>query len=394
SETKESVLKNPEKIGAINDFNPYYSFDAGTAASLKGTKVGASLLLGEIRGRVFEDVNVNGIYEALIDNLLADRSVNLYKKDAESNYVFVKQVKSDNTGTYTFDELDSGNYKVEFIKDDATEEFTLDNRSTNEVIDSDVHYNGDNKGLVLNVDPTLESSRYVNAGIVKYNINDVVLTAQHNDVVMLASNAQKTNNFNTSVTISPNFDLVADPNNGIVWSVNDTSIVTATSGAKESTLTAGATTLASRQAVVTVTINDIFGGSKAITFNVTVNPNNIPTIIANDVTIEAATVVNEAYLNSLATTSDNEDGDAAFKITNNVSSVTTDIKLNSSNKAMTLGKGTIVYTFKDSNDNTTSKTINYEVVDTTAPVLEATKTVTVEASNKSLPKTVTEWNDV
>jgi hypothetical protein len=59
---------------------PYYYFEAGSAGRTNGTRVGASLQIGEIAGIVFSDTNGDGIYNGT-DSLLANKQVHLYKKN-------------------------------------------------------------------------------------------------------------------------------------------------------------------------------------------------------------------------------------------------------------------------------------------------------------------------
>jgi hypothetical protein len=79
---------------------PYYYFNAGNAGVLHGTRVGIALQIAEIKGRVFVDSNVDGIYNAS-DIPLASKPVRLYVYSG-SNYVFLTGTTTTATGMYVF----------------------------------------------------------------------------------------------------------------------------------------------------------------------------------------------------------------------------------------------------------------------------------------------------
>ncbi|MBC8831575.1 hypothetical protein IAI13_35240, partial [Escherichia coli] len=62
-ETFDSATEG-NKIGERDVYNPFYRVITNTfSGSLSGTKVGAELVIGEVSGTLFNDKDVNGIYE-------------------------------------------------------------------------------------------------------------------------------------------------------------------------------------------------------------------------------------------------------------------------------------------------------------------------------------------
>jgi hypothetical protein len=82
---------------------PYYYFQAGSAGRANGTRVGASLQIGEIQGITFTDADGNGIYNGT-DTPLTNESVNLYLLSGE-NYTFLTGTTTDASGKYVFSDL-------------------------------------------------------------------------------------------------------------------------------------------------------------------------------------------------------------------------------------------------------------------------------------------------
>lgn len=60
NETPDSVSgEGANKLGKINDFRPFFNFDAGTKTSGYGTRVGAYLQIAKVSGQIFIDNNYN-----------------------------------------------------------------------------------------------------------------------------------------------------------------------------------------------------------------------------------------------------------------------------------------------------------------------------------------------
>ncbi|EAD0296537.1 cell surface protein, partial [Listeria monocytogenes] len=153
-----------DKIGERDIYNPYYRVVTNTfSGTLAGTKVGAELVIAEVSGRLFNDKDANGLYEAAKgDTILANETVELYKwNDTTSQYEPAKQdgnpvtAKTDANGLYKFDYTTGvayGKYAVKF-PDKAGYEFTLKNVGKDSTIDSDVPNTGADKGWVKEIDP-------------------------------------------------------------------------------------------------------------------------------------------------------------------------------------------------------------------------------------------------
>ncbi|MCU85214.1 cell surface protein, partial [Listeria monocytogenes] len=153
-----------DKIGERDIYNPYYRVVTNTfSGTLAGTKVGAELVIAEVSGRLFNDKDANGLYEAAKgDTVLANETVELYKwNDTTSQYEPAKQdgnpvtAKTDANGLYKFDYTTGvayGKYAVKF-PDKAGYEFTLKNVGKDSTIDSDVPNTGADKGWVKEIDP-------------------------------------------------------------------------------------------------------------------------------------------------------------------------------------------------------------------------------------------------
>lgn len=107
------------KIGERDIYNPYYRVITNTfAGSLSGTKVGAELVIGEVAGTLFNDKDVNGLYEKdKGDEPLASETVELYKwNESTSAYEPAKvgdknvTATTDSNGKYSFDYNDGVGY--------------------------------------------------------------------------------------------------------------------------------------------------------------------------------------------------------------------------------------------------------------------------------------------
>ncbi|EGS4843839.1 hypothetical protein I5A29_002965, partial [Listeria monocytogenes] len=148
------------------------------SGSLSGTKVGAELVIGEVAGTLFNDKDVNGLYEkSKGDEPLANETVELYKwNDSTSLYEPAKSngnnvtTKTDASGAYSFDYsvgVGYGNYAVKF-PDKSGYQYTLKNVGKDVSVDSDVPYSGADKGWVKQIDSTQPNSQYINAGYYAY----------------------------------------------------------------------------------------------------------------------------------------------------------------------------------------------------------------------------------
>ncbi|MGL5042552.1 MAG: SdrD B-like domain-containing protein, partial [Culicoidibacterales bacterium] len=387
-ETSETINAEPNKLGSINVFKPFYDFSAGTSGSLSGTSVGALLQVGEISGLLFEDKVIDGEYKNGEDTVLAGRKITLNKK-VGANFVKVEEVLTGADGKYSFSGQGNGNYQVDFNSALATnEKFTWNKKGEDDNLDSDVDFSGVNSGFFTGIDPTEASSRAVTAGIVAYDNTKLGITvsSEFENITMKASNANVNKTLNVATTISPSFfnDIQAIEN-GIVWTSNNFAAATARSGSGDTVISAGQTTKVNQVAVITAVITDMYGNKAKKNINVTIEPNNLPTSSYESKNIEAGSVVDDAYLLSLVTISDFEDQTI-------IPTVTHTIPLNSKGQAITSGSYRVNYQATDNDKNVVDFSYDIDVADTAAPTLSiGKKAVILPPSNDAV---VTNWSTI
>lgn len=278
-ETFDSATEG-NKIGERDIYNPYYRVITNTfAGSLSGTKVGAELVIGEVAGMLFNDKDVNGLYEKdKGDEPLANETVELYKwNESTSVYQPAKvgdknvTATTDSNGKYSFDYNDGvgyGNYAVKF-PDKAGYQYTLKNIGKDISLDSDVPYSGADKGWVKQIDPTQPSSQYANAGYYAYNptqdlkvnLNEKRVQMGRNLEITLPKVASTTGQA-AEDTIEPSFfKNIKATTNGYKWTVADTKVATVQTLADGSAAVVGVSTNDKTIDVtdLTITIQDIFG---------------------------------------------------------------------------------------------------------------------------------------
>lgn len=272
------------KIGERDIYNPYYRVITNTfAGSLSGTKVGAELVIGEVAGTLFNDKDVNGLYEKdKGDEPLASETVELYKwNESTSAYEPAKvgdknvTATTDSNGKYSFDYNDGvgyGNYAVKF-PDKAGYQYTLKNIGKDISLDSDVPYSGADRGWVKQIDPTLPSSQYTNAGYYAYNpTQDLKVNLDAKQVQMGRSleitlpKVASTTGQAAEDTIEPSFfKNIKATTNGYKWTVADANVATVQTLADGSAAVVGVSTNNKTIDVtdLTITIQDIFGTEKS-----------------------------------------------------------------------------------------------------------------------------------
>ncbi|EDN7386489.1 LPXTG cell wall anchor domain-containing protein, partial [Listeria monocytogenes] len=274
-----------DKIGERDIYNPYYRVVTNTfSGTLAGTKVGAELVIAEVSGRLFNDQDANGLYEAAKgDTVLANETVELYKwNDATSQYEPVKQdgnpvtAKTDANGLYKFDYttgVEYGKYAVKF-PDKAGYEFTLKNVGKDSAIDSDVPNTGADKGWVKEIDPTQPDAASINAGYFQYTAADLKVNLNEKLVREGASlkvtlpKVASTSGLAAEDTIEPAFfNNIQASVDGMKWTSADTSKATVQtlsdgSGAIVGVSAQGKTVSATN---VTIAIQDMFGAKQSST---------------------------------------------------------------------------------------------------------------------------------
>ncbi|WP_414843265.1 SdrD B-like domain-containing protein, partial [Erysipelothrix tonsillarum] len=342
------------KVGKINDFRPFYSFeDTGNKGVEHGTRVGAELVIGEVSGVVFEDKNMNGIYDAG-DTPATGRTVDLCKVDASgTGCESTSTTTTQSDGSYKFTGLNNGNYTVDFNSaKKADEEFTFKGVGIDPMKDSDVSIVGTDRGIVKNISSTQSSGQEVTVGFIKYDVSKLDVTTNDKNVQILESLGANIfeKDLAPSIKISPSiFDTIKDTDGAITWSSSDVSTVTVSNGVIQGKKPGNA--------VVTVTIKDMYGNVATETINVEVVKNNIPvlTLTSSNEAVEINSIVN--LKNYIATASDIEDGLTANDVVISPSTINTS----------TLGSQTITYKLKDSHNNEVTKALVITVYNSVDP---------------------------
>ncbi len=360
AEDETSVIANPEKLNAVQDFRPhyYYNIPGEAAGYLQGTRVGVELVIGKIEGRVFEDADLNGLFNTG-DKVLEGKEVTLYRLVSRS-YTSVATVTTGADGIYKFENLGDGTYKVDF-SDVPTEDqqFTKMNIGNDETIDSDVVISGDDAGYAINVNPADTSSNNVDAGVVNYNPTNLSVNINEGDRTLLQWNSilQTGTREVLTTTINPeNFDSIKAKADSIVWESSDSSIVGVSNGGIQGN--------AVGEATITVTVKDMYGNTSKSSVKVTVTPNTPPTIETSG-TAELTHELGVDYtkdLKSLVTVSDEQDSPINLDRLVVTGSVDTTV----------VGENKISYEYTDKDGNIATHSLVITVQDTTAP------TVTIE----------------
>ncbi|MGL5041618.1 MAG: SdrD B-like domain-containing protein [Culicoidibacterales bacterium] len=387
-ETLETITAFPERLGAINDFRPYYRFEAGSVGAQHGTAVGTALMIGEISGIIFNDEATDGIFNKTEDNLLKDREITLYKK-VDNTYQKQTTTKSQEDGSYKFSGLTNGLYRVDFnsAKINNKEEFTLKGRGGNPNLDSDVNFLGVDKGLVSEIDPTAATAKEITAGLIAYDAaTEFTNTASAKEVNLLASNAQKTSSTTVSTAISPKkFEQIQATNNPITWNIADQNIASVSSTGNQATIIAGQTKGRNETTSIEVIATDMYTNQAKETIKVNILSNDIPVATNLITSIEAGTVVTNSLLASLVTIDDTEDGKLEVRMNSQ-------IPLNNQNRAMITGKYLVEYTATDKHGNSIIHKANIDIVDTTNPILMVTNNTRIISPEKiAVPQN---WNQV
>lgn len=347
------------KLGQINDFMPFYSFDAGTIGWASGTRVGANLEIGEIKGLVFLDSNKNGIMDGS-ENGIANKPVELLKKDSTGNYVTAKTVNTNSDGSYSFGDLGNGDYQVNFKGVLSSNQFfTIKGQGNDGSKDSDVDVKGPNVGLVSAIDPTSDNSSKITVGVIDY---DQTKLSVKFDKATESVKAKKEVDLGYSTT--PDFfDAIKD---SVSFKSNDNSIAIVSTNGRVTGQKVGNTT-------ITITITDIYGNTASDTISLEVTSNTPPvlTLTKNLDNVEInSTVQLSQYITSVV---DAEDGTIA-----NTSVVMTPANIDTSVLGAT---HTVEYSVTDSDGNVSKKSITFTVVDTVSPIVDAGTKNTAEIKN-------------
>ncbi|MBC1488979.1 DUF5011 domain-containing protein [Listeria sp. FSL L7-1485] len=233
------------KISERDVYNPFYRVITNTfSGTLPGTTVGAELVIAEVSGQLFNDKDANGLYEAASgDEPLANETVELYKwNEASSSYeAYVNNgenvtTKTNANGTYKFDYhsgIAYGKYAVKFPSK-AGYQYTLQDVSSNNAVNSNVAFSGANKGWVKDINPTQPTAQSISAGYLEYEPNQD-LKVNLNEKLVQSGNSLKvtlpkvalTSGVAAEDTIEPAFfQNIQAATNGYKWTSGDTNIAT------------------------------------------------------------------------------------------------------------------------------------------------------------------------
>jgi hypothetical protein len=349
-ENETSVASHPEKLGAINDFRPYYYFQAGSAGRTYGTRVGAILQIGRVGGFLFYDTNADGIYNGL-DMIVPNKPVSLYKKGVGDSYTFIISGSTDSQGQYFFTGLSNGTYKVDFNKATTTTApfFTIKGTHTDPSKNSQAEYLGSQSGAVININPTTEQAKYANAGILVYNATDTTngLKAQLNKTAatLTITAAGQTPTQQLTTTILPTFfNAIKDPTTPVQRTSNHPSIVSVVGTQTGATIEGKS----HGTGKITFTIKDVYGNTAQAYVDVTVE-NKIP--LSCNITYLPPSATNQNVVATL--TGCNK----AITVTNNGGNTQYTFSTN----------GEFTFTFADAYGNTGTKKAEVNRIDKTTP---------------------------
>ncbi len=235
--------ESSERNETLNVFNPYYYIESDYASgSRKGSTVGAKLVIYEVSGLVFEDINKDGQYQPLIDSILPNTKVQLSKLNEDTNTYEIypsevgqEYITSDENGKYSFGDswgLTNGIYAVTF--DLNENHLFVPSNIGDDKSDSDVMISG----VVESIDPLDASSRYIYAGSIAYE-DDYLQT--HLNILEMEEGTYKEltlhkddiiDSDKNSITPS-HFDFIKSKTNGYTWTIDEQTIARIESSSQE-----------------------------------------------------------------------------------------------------------------------------------------------------------------
>ncbi len=171
----ETLETTESKISEMNIFNPYYTVDYVVYSGWKkGSSVGAKLVLMNIEGTMFKDINFDGLYDPSVDEVLPDIEIELHRKESDGTYLPVtKDSKvvttiTDSNGHYQFNHETIGEIS-EYMIVPVMDKYpllieTAYQNGSDYKIDSDIQTGDDG---VRNIDPTLDPASFINLGYIE-----------------------------------------------------------------------------------------------------------------------------------------------------------------------------------------------------------------------------------
>lgn len=291
------------KIGTRNVYNPVYRVENSVEkVTLLGTKVGTELVIAEIGGTVFNDLDADGLYNNE-DTPVANHEVKLYKwNDVDSKYEPVLDssnnqytTTTDTNGVYNFDYatgIGYGKYAVEFVeKSGGVYQYTTNNNAVGKealnsdaIIANDIPNPGDKyRGWAIDIDATKPEAKTIGAGFLEYNppqdlkvkINETPNSVKVGSSILIGSE------------ISPEFwENIKATSGAYTWSLDDPAninLVNNDDGTVTFTPTELAAPVASKVVNLTLVIKDTYGNTKeSVSVPITILSNIAPTLTATD----------------------------------------------------------------------------------------------------------------
>ena len=149
SELEPIELKiKPENNKSGDKYNN--EFIGGTSSDNQSTsnKLSVNVISRSISGKVFHDTNENGVQDTN-DKYVSDMTVTLYKIEDEDNKK-VSSTKTDKDGKYIFNDLEIGEYYIDFNYDGSKYDLSLRYATNDENIDSDAYKVSDTLARISN----------------------------------------------------------------------------------------------------------------------------------------------------------------------------------------------------------------------------------------------------
>lgn len=356
-ESKETGI---EKLGKTNIWNPISILTTDSiSGEFKGNLVATKLLIPKLSGTVFNDLNLNGIYDDK-DTLNTDYFAELYKLD-NNEYVKVEgaiiNINKD-TGMFYIDDskyLGKGTYAIKFILPDKYNVFNLDTVSMD--------------GWITNIKVAGNPVNNLDVALVKYDLNFDV----DNDILLVGEEAQI-----SIKNISPEyFDTIKNADLSYSWSVNDKykdNVLIDNTNDKITTIK-GLKPV--KNALLEATIYDRYGKSLTKSFNISVASDSSPKIIADDVSLYVNDKIEfEKYIKEVYDYKENKidliyDGDSNVLFESNIP--------NDNGKTTKQGTYQIKYTVTDSYGNEGYKVVKVfvkekTIIDTVTDIVDTITT--------------------
>lgn len=370
----ETIYTAVGRTGKNNIYNPRYSVKSSTyEGTLSGTRVGSQLVIAEIDGTFFEDKNMSGIYD-VGDTLLQGANVSLYKLNTTTNlYEPVLDgtntpisTNTNNLGQYKFDynhTLGYGTYAVKFehaYVTAGTHKFTRSAaianntpKDSNAINDLNYPQAGDSYvGWVVGIDATNPIATDISAGIIQYNpISDLSVAINPNTPITIKVNKAAT----LDAIVPSNFEGIKSATEPIKWELVNTTDSANITLTNNTTLTAALSGRAVKSNIqVRITVKDMYGNTKTALTTVNVISNDPPVINGSNITLNVGDSFNELDSITDLNVVDDHDGNPVLNPTFIVDKTALPM---SSGKVTTPGKYNVIYSTRDSDNNTGTKTI-------------------------------------